>query len=171
MRRFLFCIALMSFLPGLVYGQLDAAKLKKEAAAFQTALEGVVRPILPDYGLMQEPRVIYIDGHGPMFMVEVALERAANPFYNPGKPSEVKQTIERRRKEIREKVSELLKSRFLEFKSIGDSSVLTVVFYIANNNPAYAPDQPNQIVFTAKRQNAAVDVAVHEYDLDLTPKP
>ena len=168
MRRLLFCIALMSFLPGLVCAQVDATKLKKEAVAFQSALEGVVRPILPDYGLVQEPRIIYLDGYGPMFMVDVALERAANPFFTPGKPSEVKQTIERRREEIKKKVSEFLRTRLSDFKSMGDSGVLMVVFYIVNNNPAYAPDQPNQMVFTAKRQNAAVDVAVHEYDLDLT---
>ena len=166
MRKFILCLSLLVVMPVLGYGQFDQQKFKKEAAQFEKAINGVVDAVFPQYGLREKAKATYLEGYGPVFFMEVELERPANPFFSQDSPAEVKQNIERRQKEMKEKMSDLLKQKFPELKSAGDSGTLSIVVYLYNTNPAYVPNLPSQIVFTAKKQDTAVEVTVHEYSLD-----
>src|SRR2546426_1476954 len=106
MRKFALCLTAM-LIPVLGYGQVDEQKFKKEAPAFERALRRVADVILPDYGLVQPPHTAYLDGYGPVFVIEVALERSANPFFTPV-AADVKESVERRLKELKEKIPDLL---------------------------------------------------------------
>ena len=79
MRKLTLCIAFM-LMPIRGYGQLDLPRFKKEISSFEKALNGIASAILPNYGLTQSARSTYLEGYGPVFVMEVALERAANPF-------------------------------------------------------------------------------------------
>ena len=170
MRRFLSCITLLFLIPGLAYAQFDSHGFKKEAPAFEQAINGIADSLLPGYGVREQAKAAYIEGYGPVFFVEVALERAANPFFSPGSPTEVKRNMERRHKEIKEKIADLLKTKFSDLKAASDSGTVSVVMNVFNSNPAYAPDIPTQIVFTAKKHDTAIDVAIHEYNFDPSHK-
>jgi hypothetical protein len=151
----------MMFLPMLSYGQFDEQNFKKESTSFEKALTGIASEILPDYA-PQQSKVTYLEGYGPVFtMSEVALERSANPFSQPN-PATIKQNMESRQKQITEKVKELLKAKFSELKSANDGGNLTVVIYMKDSNPIYAK-VPSQIVLTAHKKDAVVEVSVHEY--------
>jgi hypothetical protein len=150
----------MMFLPKLSYGQFDEQNFKTESASFEKALAGVASEILPDYE-PQQSKVMYLEGYGPVFtMNEVALERSANPFSQPN-PATIKQNMESRQKLITEKVKELLKAKFSELKS-ANAGNLTVVILLKDSNPKYAK-VPSQIVLTAHKRDAAVEVSVREY--------
>ena len=164
MRKFNSCVALILLLPVLAYAQWDPQRFKKEASSLEGALNGVANAVLPDIPLTQPATATYLEGYGPVFIMGVALERATNPFSSPRPAAEVRQNVERRHKEIKERVSEFLKEKFSELKSAVDSGTLTVVVYLWNTNPDYVPGLPGQIVFTAKKQDAGIAVAVHEYD-------
>lgn len=168
MRYLLACLTLLIALPVAGFAQFDQKAFKKESPTFEKAINAIADSVLPEYGVREKARAAYVEGCGPIFFVEVALERAANPFFNPGPPAEIKKNMERRLVETKEKVTDLLKTRFSELKAASDGGSLTVVMNVFNSNPAYAPSIPTQIVFIAKRQLASVDVAIHEYNLDPT---
>src|SRR5262249_40764323 len=123
----------------------------------------VVAQVLPDFGLLKKTRSTFLEGYGVVFSVDAELERPANPFFTPGSKTEVKQNMARRKKELIEKLSFLLKEKFADMKSVGDSGSISVIVYLFNSNPAYVPDLPGQIVFTAKKQETGIDVAIREF--------
>jgi hypothetical protein len=167
MRKFVYGLIFMTVMPVLAYAELDAVKFKKEAPAFEKAINAIADSVLPEYGVREPARSSYLEGYGPVFFIEIALERASNPFFSPGTPAEVKKNMERRLKEVKDKLSDLMKQRFSELTAAGgDAGALSVVVYVFNSNPGYAPDIPSQVVFTARKQAAGVDVAIHEYRLD-----
>ena len=47
---------------------------------------------------------------------------------------------------------------------------LFIIEKAEHNYAAYVPDLPTQIVFTARKQDATVEVAVHEYSFDVSRK-
>ena len=166
MRYLVACFTLLIALPVAGFAQLDQRAFRKEAPAFEQAINGIADSILPEYGVREKARGAFVEGCGPIFFVEVALERASNPFFSPGSQIEVKKNMERRLASSKEKISELLKAKFSDLKAASDAGSLTVVMNVFNSNPTYAPSLPTQVVFIAKRQLTSVDVAIHEYNLD-----
>src|SRR5262245_19558489 len=162
MRRYAFFLVMM-LAPVMAYAQSESQEFKREAPPIEDSINGVVSAILPDFGLMQKTRSTYLEGYGGVFILEVALERASNPFFSPGTPAEVKRTMARRQKELKERVSDLLKQKLGDLKSVKDSGSIAVVVYLLNTNPAYVPDLPSQTVFTAKKQESGIDVTIHEF--------
>jgi hypothetical protein len=162
MRKYLISLILL-LTPALAHAQFETQQFKKETAALESAINGIVTGIVPDFGMLQKSRGTYIEGYGAVFTMEIMLDRAATPFSSPGTEKEVKQNVSRRHKEIKSKISDLLKERFSEMKSVGESGAVTVVIYVMNTNPAYVPDLPGQVVLTARKQGNSVEIAVREY--------
>jgi hypothetical protein len=65
--------------------------------------------------------------------------------------AEVKVSVNKRRKEITEKLTEMLKDRVTKMASIGGTEALTVIIYLSNTNPADVPDLPSQLIFSVKK--------------------
>src|SRR5262245_28374051 len=164
MRKLVLLLAIVIAVPVFGHAQFDAKKFKKGAVAFERAIDGIADSVLPDYGRRRPTESMYLEGYGAVFVVEVALERASNPFFSPGSPEEVNRNMSRRQKEITTKISDLLKNRFSELQALGNSDAVSVVVNVFNSNPAYVKNLPAQIVFTARKRDAGVEVTQREYE-------
>jgi len=55
---------------------------------------------------------------------------------------------------VEEKVTNILKEKTAALQSIAPSESVAIIVNILNTNPAYVPDMPSQIIFSAKKQDA-----------------
>ena len=99
---------------------------------------------------------------GVVATMEVMLEPTRNPLFSASKSSsDVKAIVNKRVKDIKDKVSDLLKQRVVSLNSVGATEQLTVIVYLTNTNPADAPDLPDTLVFTVKK-SAPTQVDIRE---------
>src|SRR5205085_2519374 len=121
-------------IPVWSYGQIDLPTFQKETPVLERAINGLLNAVLPDYGLMLPARATLLEGYGLVFVTQITLDRGGNLFYNPP-PSEVKANVERRRKDIKQKLPDLLKQKFDDMKAAGDPGSMAVVVYVFNSTP------------------------------------
>src|SRR5262249_48955635 len=128
---------------------------KKESGPLRPAIDDIVNASLPGRGVAESAKATYLEGYGPVFMIEASLEPTRNPFTAAKTAEEVRKTVMERRKAIETKLEALLKQRVATLQSVGPADSLTVVLYLFNSNPVDVPDLPSQIVFTVKKQAPA----------------
>jgi hypothetical protein len=159
MRRFLFLSLLVS---GVAFGQNQPPeKIKPDVTAVQNAVNEAVGVSLPGWGVLQGAKGAYLVGYGVVVTIEVALDSPLTPFSGQKTPEEVRATATQRRKDVQEKLTNILKQKTASL-SIAPAESVAVIVNILNTNPAYVPDMPAQIVLSVKKQDAG-NVNVREY--------
>ena len=127
--------------------------LKREATVLRGAIDDAVYGANAGFPLLQGAKATYLEGYGFVVTLETALGPTRNPFTSERSPSEVRTIVAQRRKEIQQKLENLLKERARALQSMNPADSLTIVLYLVNSNPADVPDLPAQIVLTTKKQN------------------
>ena len=162
LRAFVFGLLLVA--PAFAQSAVDVHQFKKEAGAFQAAINDTVAAVIPGIGPSPDTHGTYLDGYGAVFTLEVSLERPRNPFTATASAADVQQNVRRRQKEIKEKVVALLKQKAADLKFLSPAESIAVVIHLINTNPADVPDLPGQIVVSAKKQDiAAGRIGVKEF--------
>jgi hypothetical protein len=148
----------------VLYGQAQPApeKIKKSVASMQNAVNDIIGVTVPGWGVLQAAKGAYLDGYGVVVNVEVAFETPLNPFNGQKSPDEVRSAAAQKRKEILEKLTNLLKQKVPSLEDVGAAESVTIVLNVLNTNPAYTPDMPTQIILTARKQDAT-RVNVRDY--------
>jgi hypothetical protein len=154
MKTFLLLVCLVT---SPLYGQNQSVpeKLKTDVVGLQSAVNDSVGAALPGWGVLQGAKAAYLDGYGVVVNIEVALDAPATPFSGQKSPEEVRTTANQRRKEVEEKITNILKEKVASLQSVAPTESVAIIVNILNTNPAYVPDMPSQIIFTAKKQDAA----------------
>jgi len=154
MRTILLSLVLMS---SFVDSQAQAAadKIKTDVRTIQTAVNDAVGTSLPGWGVLQGAKAAYLDGYGVVVTMEVAFDSPANPFTGNKSPEEVRATAAQKRKEVQEKLMNILKQKTAALESIAPTESVAIILNILNTNPAYVPNMPSQIIFSVKKQDAA----------------
>jgi hypothetical protein len=135
------------------FNTASANNLKKETPPLQAAVDGVMNTTVP--GLLMEPsKVAYIDGYGLVITLKIALLMPRSPFNAVTSPADIKRVAAQRRKEIKEKLVQLLVERAAKIDSIAASESISIVVFINNYNPVDLPDLPSHVVFSIKKQDA-----------------
>ncbi len=153
-RQFFLFVVLIS---SVAYSQAQAApdKIKTDVRTIQTAVNDAVGASLPGWGVLQAAKAAYLEGYGVVVTMEVAFDSPANPFTGNKSPEEVRATAAQRRKEIQEKLTNILKQKTATLESITPTESVAIILNILNTNPAYVPNMPSQIILSAKKQDAA----------------
>jgi len=133
-------------------GQVE--KFRKEAVVLEDGINDAVESAVPGYALLHKASSFYVNGHGAFFTLDVQLEPTRNPFSSQKTPKEVRTIVTERRKIVREKIVELIKTRAVSLDSVGSTESITVVLNLLNTNPADLPDLPSQLLITVKKQDA-----------------
>ena len=153
MLRIFFCVLIFA---NSAFGQDNKERtdlLKKEAATLRTGVDDAVYGASASFPLLQGAKATYLEGYGFVVTLETALGPTRNPFTSDRSPNEVRTIVAQRRKEIQQKLENLLKERARALQSMNPADSLTIVLYLVNSNPADVPDLPAQIVLTTKKQN------------------
>ena len=133
---------------------------KKDKPALQTEVDEVVNPAVTR--VMRNSLASYLDGYGVVVVLEVALEQPPNPFSGTKTAEQLRTSVGRRQKEIKDKVSEFLKQRVVKTDSVGATESLTVVIHMLNVTRADVPDLPTQFVISV-RKDAPTQVNIKEF--------
>ena len=99
---------------------------------------------------MNASRATSLDGYGIVVVLEVMLEQPPNPFSSVKAPDEVRTVVGKRRKEITDKLSDLLKAR-IKTASISPAESIAVIVHLLNATRADVPDLPNQLVLSVRK--------------------
>lgn len=145
----------------MLLAPLQAADhFKKDRPTLQVDVDEVVNPAVTR--ISRNSMASYLDGYGVVVVLEVLLELPPNPFSSPKTGEQLRSSVERRQKEIKEKVSEFLKQRIVKIESVGPTESLTVVVHMLNVTRADAPDLPSQLVISV-RKDAPTQVNIKEF--------
>lgn len=161
MKKILLSILLFSQVGFAQIDKTEIENIKKESASLGSAIGETVLSALPG-NLFYAPKSTYLEGYGIVFMFEAILEPPRNPFSSAKTPQEVRATVNERRKQVTQKLQQLLMQRVKSMQSIGPNDSVTIVVYLINSNPADVPDLPGQIILTVKKQDSS-QVVVREF--------
>ncbi len=123
--------------------------LKKEMGSLQTAVETTVTPLVAR--VFSPPRATPLEGFGVVVSLEVMLEQPQNLFSTPKSAEQVKASVNQRRKDLREKLTELLKLQVAKSTSITETESLAIIVYLLPTTRADVGEQPTQMVLTVKK--------------------
>jgi hypothetical protein len=137
-----------------------ADHFKKDRMTLQADVDEVVNPAVAR--ITRDSMASYLDGYGVVVVLEVTLELPPNPFSSPKTGGQLRSSVERRQKDIKEKVSEFLKQRVVKTESVGATESLTVVVHMLNVTRADVPDLPTQLVISV-RKDAPTQVNIKEF--------
>jgi hypothetical protein len=129
------------------------ATIKKDVNFFQKEVNEAVST--SSWGFFQNAKGAYLEGYGIVVVADIAFDPPANPFNIQRTPEEIRTTTAQRRKDVEEKLTNLLKQKAGSLESVGPSESVAIVLNIMNTNPAYVTDIPYQIVLSVKKQDAA----------------
>jgi hypothetical protein len=154
MRAIFLSLVLVS---SFVDSQAQAApdKIKTDVRTIQTAVNDAVGTSLPGWGVLQSAKAAYLEGYGVVVTMEIAFDSPANPFTGNKSPEEVRATAAQKRKEVQEKLMNVLKQKTAALESIAPTESVAIILNVLNTNPAYVPNMPSQIIFSVKKQDAA----------------
>jgi hypothetical protein len=133
---------------------------KKEIRPLQDAVATAVTPSVAR--IMQDPKATYLEGFGIVITMEVILEAPGNPFTRVKTDQELRASVAQRRKDIKDKVSELLKQRVVKMESIRSNQSIAVVVHLLNGTPVETPDLPTQLVVSVQKDTPG-QIKVREY--------
>ena len=163
MLRFTFVFLLICGI-ALAQTQPSIEMIRKDVASVQNSVNEAVNGAVPGFGVLQSAKGAYLDGYGIVVSVEVALETTRNPFSGIRTPAEIRTTVDARRKQVTEKLTDFLKQRVRGLESIGPAESVAIIANLLNTNPADLPDLPSQIVFSVKKEDAASGrINIREY--------
>ena len=132
----------------------------KDKPALQTEVDEIVNPAVTR--IMRNSLASYLDGYGVVVVMEVALEQPPNPFSGTKTADQLRASVTRRQKEIKDKVSEFLKQRVVKTESVGAAESLTIVVHMLNVTRADVPDLATQLVLSV-RKDAPTQVNIKEF--------
>jgi hypothetical protein len=132
----------------------------KDKPALQADVDEVVSPAVTR--IMRNSLASPLEGYGVVVVLEVALEQPPNPFTGTKTADQLRASVTRRQKEIKDKVSEFLKQRVLKTDSVGATESLTVIVHMLNVTRADVPDLPTQFVISV-RKDAPTQVNIKEF--------
>ena len=149
---------------GMLSGQTPPAadKIKADINSVQNAVNDGLGLSIPGWGVLQNAKGAYLEGYGIVVNVEVAFDPPMNPFSPQRSPEEVRKIATQKRSEVQEKLTNILKEKVPLMTSIAPADSVAIILYVLNTNPAYLPDMPSRIIFTAKKQDPA-RVKVQDY--------
>ena len=145
MIRTLVCL----MLAGVLQSPADA--FKREMVPLQTDVDKVVGDT--QSRVMAGSRAALIDGYGVVTSVTVALEAPRSLFGAASTKEQVIQSVGKRQKDIKDKLTALMKQRVVNMESIGAEESLAVVVHLENYNLDAVPNLPHQLVFSVKKSN------------------
>lgn len=163
MLKFALCLWVFS---GVAFGQAQPAmeRIRKDVSSIQDAVNDAVNGAVPGLGVLQGARGAYLEGYGIVVSVEVVLEPPRNPFSAAKSPAEVRSAATARQKDVTAKLTNLLKQKVSSLGSIRPAESVAIIANLLNTNPVDLPDQPAQIVFSLKKQDASSGrVTIREY--------
>ena len=145
------------FTSSIVYGQASPTdeKIRADVRTIQDAVNEIVGTPIPGGGVLQVAKGAYLDGYGIVVSLEVAFDPPVNPFSPQKSPEEIRTTAAQRFKEVKDKLTSVLKQKVMQLESIAPSESVSVILNILNTNPAYLPEMPSQVIFSVKKQDAA----------------
>jgi hypothetical protein len=152
MLKLIICFLMMS-VTALGQAQVSAEKIKKDTVSLQNAVNDAAGAVVPGFGVLQGAKATYLEGYGFIVTLELALEPTRNPFSFKSS-DEVRTTVNQRRKDTVEKLTNLLKQKTSALESIAPAESATIIVYLLNTNPADLPDLPSQLVLSVKKQDA-----------------
>src|SRR5262245_24613607 len=129
LQAFIAALVLSTVASAQASAPVEAGKFKKETASIGSAIDDVVNATVPGYGLLQRTRATYLNGYGAIFTLEVAFEPPRNPFNSSKSPAEIRTLVAQRRKEIREKLVELIKQRAPSLSALPTTESMAIVVY------------------------------------------
>jgi hypothetical protein len=164
MHRIIICLILFCT---AAFAQTAAAPpsmelIKKDAAALQGAVNSAINEGVPGALMLYGAKASYLEGFGLLITLETSLEPTRNPFSSPKSPAEIRTSVLQRRKQMQEKLVELLKQRTGGLQSLGADGSVAIVVHIFNSNPADVPELPAQLVLTSRKQDPT-NVKVSEF--------
>ena len=161
MYRLIFSLLLIS---GVLYGQTQPApeKIRADVKLVQNAVNDVVGLTIPGWGVLQGAKGAYLEGYGIVLNVEVAFDPPVNPFSPQRSPEEVRTIATQKRGDVQEKLTNVLKQKVPLLTSLAGDESVAVILNVLNTNPAYMPDMPSQIIFSAKKQDPS-QVSIRPY--------
>ena len=163
MLGFALCLLMMSEI-GFAQSQPPMEKIRKDTVLLQDAVNEVINFAIPGFGVLQKARGAQLDGFGVVVTVEIALDSPRSPFDGQRSPDEVRKTSNQRRKEVLDRLSNLLKQKVPALESLEPAESVAIVVNLLNTNPADMPDMPSQIILSAKKQDAAAArIHIREY--------
>jgi len=143
MIKALMCLMLVGVL------QSPGEAFKREMAPLQNDLDKLVADT--NAKVMAGSKAALIDGFGVVATVTVALEPPRGLFGGGSTKDEVIKNVGKRQKDIKEKMSALMKQRVVVMESIGAEESLAVVVHLENYNVDAVPNLPHQMVFVVKK--------------------
>ena len=144
----------------LVAGSAQVDAFKKEMDPLQKSVETTVTPLVAR--VFSSPKATYIDSIGVIVSVEVMLEQPQNPFGAAKSAEQVKTVVNQRRKDLREKLTELLKVQVAKSTSVADTESMAVIVHLLPTTRADVGEQPTQLVLSVKK-SAPTQVNVREF--------
>jgi len=120
MVKFALCFLVLS---ASAFGQAQPAieKMNKDALLLQGAVNDVISTTIPIGPALQNAKAAYLEGYGVVVSLEVALEPPRLPFGGVKSPEEVRKTVSQRRKDVIEKLTNLLKQRTPTLESLAST--------------------------------------------------
>jgi len=135
----------------LLFGTSQDDVFKKEMGPLQAEVDSVI--LSTGAQVSQKSKAAYLDGYGVIVSVEVVFESPQNPFSGAKRPEEIRSLVAQRRKEVKDKMAELVKKHVATMDSIGASESLAIIVHVLNANPVDARNLPIQILFSAKKDS------------------
>src|SRR6266850_1075098 len=121
---------------GVAFGQSSPppGTIKKDVASIQNAVNEAVGG--SGWGYFQNAKGAYLEGYGIVVVAEVAFDQPANPFNVQRTPEEIRATSAQRRKEVQEKLTNVLKQKAGALESVAPNESVAIIVNILNANPA-----------------------------------
>ena len=158
----LLCLLMFS---GSALAQADKAQndlFKREAVSLRAVVDDAASSVVPGAGVLQSAKATYLEGYGIVISIEAALEPTRNPFSSSKTPADVRALVTQRRKDLQQKLENMLKERTGALQSIAPAESVSIVVYLFNSNPADLPNLPAQFVLTSKKQDPS-RITVREF--------
>lgn len=137
-----------------------AGALQNPVEAFKkemTPLQAEVAKAVGDTGaqVMSPPKAAFLEGYGVVVSVSVALEPPASLFSSSGVAGkdEVIRNVTRRQKDVKDKLTAMVKQRVTSMESVGAEESLTIVVHLENYNPRDVPNLPRQLIFSVTKSS------------------
>jgi hypothetical protein len=145
----------------MLTGSSQTDTFRKEMAPLQSDIDAAVEST--GAHVFTNAKAAYLDNYGIVVMLEVMLDGTRNPLFTAQRTrDQVRAIMNQRMKDVKSKLSELMKIRVTKMASVGPADSLSVVVCLSNTNPADVPDLPSQIIFSVKK-DAPSEVKVQEF--------
>jgi hypothetical protein len=135
-------------LAGAIQTPVDA--FKKEMEPLQAMTDKAITETASR--VMSTSRAAIIEGYGVVVIVGVAFEPPQNALFPSAvNKAELLANVARRQKDIKDKVTALIKQRVTSMEALGADDSLTIVVQLENYHPNILTNLPKELVFSVKK--------------------